>query len=704
MTAERPGAQQSPAQPRALRVLHLTSSFPRSAGDHVAPFLLDLARAQQSAGLEVAVLAPHDAGARRTEDLDGVGVHRFRYATDRWERLSYRGGLLGRSRTPAGLALVPVFFAGFTVSTLRLARRFRPDVLHAHWWLPAGLCALLASRLLGLPLVVTLHGTDVHLLRSRLLRRVGLGVLRRAALVAVVSEDLHRLAVESLGLPPEQVVVLRMPVTRVADPAPPPAGTPVRLVAAGRLSVEKGFDVLLEAVSLAVQDGLDVHLDLVGSGPEHGPARAARGPPRRARADDPRAAAGRPVGAHGRRPGARRPQPPRGARPGRARGDRAGQAGHREPGRRSAGGRLRRRGRAARRAGGPPGARRRAAQAAARPADRGRAGAPRTGGRRRSAPHGVRAPAHAQVRAPGPTARRTALVVLLLVGLSLAVLWFAGEWSQLREGARQLSAGYVVSAFLSVLASLWLAMLSWRAMLRGLGTEVPVRAAARIFFVGQLGKYVPGSVWPVLAQMELGASYGLSRKVIGTASLLALGIAVPVALAIGLLAVPALLSADGSAYLLLFLALPLAAVLLSPPVLNPLLDRALRLARRQPLPQRLTGATVLRVALYAAGGHLLLGLQAYLLARDLGASGALLLPLAVGAFALASSAGVLALPVPAGAGVREAVLVVSLSPVLPVGQSLLLALVSRAILTAGDLSVAGLASRTAQTSGEEKIL
>ena len=80
------------------------------------------------------------------------------------------------------------------------------------------------------------------------------------------------------------------------------------------------------------------------------------------------------------------------------------------------------------------------------------------------------------MRLPGPTARRTALVVLLLAGLSLAVLWFAGEWSQLREGARQLSAGPVLGAFLSVLASLWLAMLSWRAMLDGLGTQVPVRA------------------------------------------------------------------------------------------------------------------------------------------------------------------------------------------------------------------------------------
>lgn len=251
-----------------MRVLHLTSSFPRNAGDHVAPFLLDLARAQLTAGIDVAVLAPHDAGAARSEELFGVGVHRFRYAPDRWERLSYRGGLLGRSRTLGGLVLLPIFFVAFTVYTVRLARRFRPEVLHAHWWLPAGVCALLPSRLLRVPLVVTLHGTDVHLLRNRLVRRVALAVLRRAALVVVVSEDLHRLAIESLGLPPEQVEVLRMPVARVAAPVPAPVGNPIRVVAAGRLSVEKGFDVLLEAMELAVADGLDVQLDLVGSGPE----------------------------------------------------------------------------------------------------------------------------------------------------------------------------------------------------------------------------------------------------------------------------------------------------------------------------------------------------------------------------------------------------------------------------------------------------
>lgn len=251
-----------------MRVLHLTSSFPRSVDDHVAPFLLDLARAQVQAGLDVAVLAPHDPGAARHERLDGIEVHRFRYGPDSAERLAYRGGLLGRARTASGVLALPLFFLAFAFATLRLTRRLRPDVLHAHWWLPGGLCAAPASRLTRTPLLLTLHGSDVHLLRHRPVRWCGSAVLGQAATVAAVSEDLRETLGQVLG-PSRQVTVLRMPVVRMPDPAPAPVSPPLRLLAAGRLSPEKGFDVLLSALRLALADGLDATLELVGSGPEH---------------------------------------------------------------------------------------------------------------------------------------------------------------------------------------------------------------------------------------------------------------------------------------------------------------------------------------------------------------------------------------------------------------------------------------------------
>ena len=291
--------------------------------------------------------------------------------------------------------------------------------------------------------------------------------------------------------------------------------------------------------------------------------------------------------------------------------------------------------------------------------------------------------------------RRVVVVVLLVLALVVAVASLHTRWTELRQAAGQLSPATLGAAFTLVLGSLVVSLLTWRSTLVALGSPVGLRPAGRIFFLGQLGKYLPGSVWPVLAQMELGAAEGLARTQVGTASLLSLALGLPGALLIGLLAAPALLSTGGSAYTLLFIALPVVALLLWPPVLNPLLGRTLRLARRPP-PQRLAGQAVARVALLSGVANLLLGAQAAVLADGLGARGASVLPLAVGGFTLATVAGLLALPVPAGAGVREAVLVATLTPILPLAQAVVLALTSRLLLTAADLAAAGAAAVVAR--------
>src|SRR3970282_1989045 len=72
----------------------------------------------------------------------------------------------------------------------RTARRFRPDVVYAHFLVPAGLAGALATRA---PLVVTAHGQDVCNVGS--IPGVGAptrSVVRRAAAVVAVSEWLRR--------------------------------------------------------------------------------------------------------------------------------------------------------------------------------------------------------------------------------------------------------------------------------------------------------------------------------------------------------------------------------------------------------------------------------------------------------------------------------------------------------------------------------
>ena len=248
-----------------LRVLQLTSSFPRRDGDVSGLFIRDLTSALADAGVEVHVVAPHDAGAARREVLDGVGVRRFRYAPDGLEVLAHRGGLLAAARSAARAPLIPAFVVAYAWSSWREARRVRPDVVHAHWWFPGGLVGVVTARLTGRPLVVTVHGSDLHLAKSRALQPLARWVLRRASMIGTVSDALRSELLQLVDVEPWRIVVLRMPMVMVAvgDASEPPAPPPLRLVAVGRNTPEKGFDVLVRAL-----DGIDAELDVFGTGTE----------------------------------------------------------------------------------------------------------------------------------------------------------------------------------------------------------------------------------------------------------------------------------------------------------------------------------------------------------------------------------------------------------------------------------------------------
>jgi hypothetical protein len=299
------------------------------------------------------------------------------------------------------------------------------------------------------------------------------------------------------------------------------------------------------------------------------------------------------------------------------------------------------------------------------------------------------------VRSGGP--RAWLIRGALALATALLVVTLVSQWNEVSTSIRSLTAvGLTGSALFTVLA-VGLTVLSWRAVLAGLGAHLPLRAATRIFFVGQVGKYIPGSVWPVLAQMELSRDYGVSRPRSAAASLIVLALAVPCG---GFAAASTLpfVSRDALAnYWWALIAVPAFAVLLWPPVLTRLLGVAFRLLRRPALEDPLTLRPLLAGAGWLLVSFACYGVATFLLARDLGASiaGPRLLALAVGGYALAWTAGFLVLVVPAGAGVREAVLALALSPALASGPAIVLALVARLLATLADLvwAAVGLALR-----------
>lgn len=277
----------------------------------------------------------------------------------------------------------------------------------------------------------------------------------------------------------------------------------------------------------------------------------------------------------------------------------------------------------------------------------------------------------------------------VVLTVALGVYYVAAQWHDIHRALDRIGLPASVLALAAVLGALVCTMLSWRVLLAGLGSRLPYLTASRVLFVGQLGKYLPGSVWPVLVQMELAAEHDVPRHRAGAVSLITMGMSVLCGLLVGLVALP--FTGGIAQYWWAFIvAVPLAACVY-PPLLNRLLRFGFRILRRPPMEEPMTGRVIAASVGWSVLGWIFYGLQIWVLMVQSGARPASALPLAVGAFAFAFAVGVIAIPVPAGAGLREVLIIAMLSPAVGPGAAAAITLVSRVATTLGDVIVAGAA-------------
>jgi glycosyltransferase involved in cell wall biosynthesis len=253
-----------------MHVVMVAHSFPRAEGDIAGAFVWRLAEALAVRGHAVTAIAPADRGNQGAPTLGRVAVRRVRYAAPSLETLAYQGTMHRRTaRNPLQAFAFAAMVRALARAVGEECRAARVDVVHAHWWIPGGLAAMLASRG-GRPYVVTLHGTDVALAHNvpggRLLMRA---VLRRAAAVTAVSSFLAD-AAAAAGCTRAEVALTPMPL---APAAPTVHTTPRRgAIFVGRLTRQKRVGDLLEALALLARrgGGGGERLDLlvVGDGPE----------------------------------------------------------------------------------------------------------------------------------------------------------------------------------------------------------------------------------------------------------------------------------------------------------------------------------------------------------------------------------------------------------------------------------------------------
>ncbi|MBT8098422.1 MAG: glycosyltransferase [Gammaproteobacteria bacterium] len=248
------------------RVLVVSTTFPCQLGDRQPRFVLDLCKSLASR-YEQHVLAPAGRNCSDSENVEGISVRRFRYFFRPFESLAYGEGIPGNLKAqPLRWLLLPFFLIGMVVAIRRELWRFRPDIVHAHWWAPAGLAARLAiaTSRRDYKLIITMHGSDFYGL-GRQLPWLMKSVLRAADRVAVVSAAMLADA-NDVGVDGDHVAIAPMGVdlSKLSTAAASTQRNGALFV--GRLLESKGCKVLLRAwanIPPALQDN---RLSIVGSG------------------------------------------------------------------------------------------------------------------------------------------------------------------------------------------------------------------------------------------------------------------------------------------------------------------------------------------------------------------------------------------------------------------------------------------------------
>jgi glycosyltransferase involved in cell wall biosynthesis len=150
-----------------MKVLVIGSVYPRFEEDAEVPWLRTSIAHLKKAGVEIQVLAPAYKGLK-SHDIDGTHVNRFRYAPASWEILTHEEGAPSKMASKPWLQLlaIPYIVNGF-FQCIRICRKWRPDVIHAHWPFPHAYIALGAAKLFKIPLVLNFHGAELLLIRKK---------------------------------------------------------------------------------------------------------------------------------------------------------------------------------------------------------------------------------------------------------------------------------------------------------------------------------------------------------------------------------------------------------------------------------------------------------------------------------------------------------------------------------------------------------
>lgn len=250
---------------KTMKVLIVTTAFPRWKNDIRAPFIYEAALSIRQKGINVSVLAMHNPGAKTKEIWDGINIWRPRYLPERYETLQREEGGLPVTWKNGGLSRLSIISFIIIHSLSVMLRASKVDLIHANWTLSAG-CVWITKWFHRKPYLVTVHGSDIFQAgKIPIIRWFTRIILGNAEKVIAVSKALA-IALIDIGVDEDLIEIIPNGVN-IQRFKPSSNYREKILLFVGALTKVKGGDTLLLSFPKVLSQFPDYRLVLVGDGP-----------------------------------------------------------------------------------------------------------------------------------------------------------------------------------------------------------------------------------------------------------------------------------------------------------------------------------------------------------------------------------------------------------------------------------------------------
>jgi len=267
-----------------MKILVLTTTFPRWKDDTTPAFVYELSKRLQNEGFEIVVLAPHHKEAKRFEIIDGMKVYRFPYFYPRkYQKLAYEGGILSNlKRNHLAKLQVPLLFLSELFYTIKIIKKERINFIHSHWIIPSGLVGAVCKRIFKKKHILTIHAAGLFGLKKLpFKRKIADFIVKHCDRITVVSSYIYerllnliepkfanniktRIKIVPMGV---NTALFRPKVNKSKLKIKYNIKTENVLLFIGRLVEKKGLSYLIQAMPKIVSKSPNTELMICGDGP-----------------------------------------------------------------------------------------------------------------------------------------------------------------------------------------------------------------------------------------------------------------------------------------------------------------------------------------------------------------------------------------------------------------------------------------------------